>query len=294
MRRVFTHPSESFFLGSFFLSISVLIGCTQVYGITHGPAYPWLVDTIYILYWIYATISLLNSIFQYYILIARSAVRPVPFAPSMFLPGYSAMLTGTVASLIAGDQSPQKAYLVVISGLAYQGYGWLISQICLTFFVRGLLDKGLPPPALRPALFIPVGSLAYTIVVLIGLANAIPGDYAYFARFPGAKEICQVVAVMVSVFMYLFSFWLFVLAVLANARRMSFKLTWWAFIFPNVGFMLATNALGKELDSPAILWLASVLTIGLVGIWLVCVVGCVRAVWRGDIVGEGKDEDKDL
>ncbi|KAI8941438.1 hypothetical protein NX059_002659 [Plenodomus lindquistii] len=72
----FTHPGESLFIGSFFLSLSVIVGGIQSYGVIHGPGYPWLLTTVHILYWMYAGISLLNSIFQYWILISRSVVRP--------------------------------------------------------------------------------------------------------------------------------------------------------------------------------------------------------------------------
>lgn len=298
VRKVICHPPESFFIGAYLLSISVLIGCIQLYGITHGPGWSWLLDAIYVLYWMYAAVSLVNSIAQYYILIAHSTLRPVPFAPSMFLPGYSAMLTGTIASVIAGSQPGPRAEMIIVSGLAFKGFGWLISSVCIVYFIRLLLDKGLPPPQLRPALFIPVGSVAYTIVTFIGLANAIP-DTGYFARHPMAKEILTVTALFASIFMWLFAFWIFAIAVVANVfcaagRNMPFALAWWAFIFPNVGFMLATSMIGKELESEPILWVASVMTIGLVGIWFISVVACVRAVLSGGIVWPGKDEDKDL
>ncbi|KAH7085883.1 voltage-dependent anion channel [Paraphoma chrysanthemicola] len=299
IKKSFIHPQESFFIGSFWLSISVIIGGIQVYGITYGPAYPWLVGAVHALYWMYAAFSLANSIAQYWLLIQSSTVRPVPFTPAMFLAGYSAMLTGTVASLVAGTQPPERAVPIIISGLAYKGFGWMISFVCIVYFVRLLLDKGPPPPQLRPSLFIPVGSVAYTIVTLIGLADGIPTDpsYGYFAKHPEAKQILQVVALFVSIFMWLFSFWIFAIAVLGNVSvvgRMSFSLTWWAFIFPNVGLMIATSMIGKKLESAAIQWIASTITIMLVMIWLVSIVGCVRAVWQSKIIWPGRDEDKDM
>jgi tellurite resistance protein TehA-like permease len=298
-KKSLSHPQESFFIGSFWLSISVIIGGIQVYGITYGPGHQWLIDAVYVLYWLYAAASLANSIAQYWVLIQWSTTRPVPFTPAMFLAGYSAMLTGTVASLVAGSQPPERAVPIIISGLAYKGFGWLISFVCIVYFVRLLLDKGPPPPQLRPSLFIPVGSIAYTTVALIGLADAIPTNPSdgYFASHPEAKQILQVVALFVGIFMWLFAFWVFAIAVLGNVSvvgKMAFSLTWWAFIFPNVGFMLATSIIGKKLESAPILWVASTMTILLVAIWLVCIVGCVRAVWQGKIVWPGKDEDKDM
>jgi tellurite resistance protein TehA-like permease len=295
-KKSFTHPAESFFLGSFYLSISVIIGSIQLYGVTYGPGYTWLISTINILYWIYASASFINSLFQYYILIAYSAVRPVPFLPSAFLAGYSTMLTGTISSLIAGYQPPGRATAIIISGCAYQGFGWIISLICTAFVIKNLLENGLPPAHLRPGLFIPVGAGAYTIVALIGQANAIPQSYGYFATHPGAKDILQTVVLFGGIFLWLFSFWMFTIAVIANISvmgKMSFALTWWAFIFPNIGFTVSTTMIGRELGSEGILWVGSVMTVLLVAIWCVAFVGCVRAVWTRRIVWPGKDEDKD-
>lgn len=295
-KKSFTHPAESFFLGSFYLSISVIIGSIQLYGVTYGPGYTWLISTIYALYWIYAAVSLLNSLFQYYSLIAYSAVRPVPFLPSTFLAGYSAMLTGTISSLIAGHQPPGRATAIIISGCAYQGFGWIISLICTAFVIKNIMENGLPPAPQRPGLFIPVGAGAYTIVALIGQANAIPESYGYFAANPQAKSILQATALFSGVFLWLFSFWIFALAVIANVSvvgEMPFALTWWAFIFPNVGFTVSTVMIGRELGSEGILWVGSIMTALLAAIWCVSFIGCVRAVWTKRIVWPGKDEDKD-
>ncbi|CAO2650248.1 Nn.00g015400.m01.CDS01 [Neocucurbitaria sp. VM-36] len=296
-KRSFLHPQESFFFGAFWLSICVIIGGIQVYGITHGPGYLWLVNAVYVLYWMYAACSLLNSVFQYWVLIQWSIVRPIPYLPSIFLAGYSAMLTGTIASLIAGSQPPHRAVHIIVSGCAYEGFGWLKSLIAIVAFIRNILDHGLPPPAMRPGMFIPVGAVAYTIVALLGQATAIPGppSYGYFADYPAAAEILRVVALFIGIFLWVFTFWLFVIAFLGNISvvgKMPFSLTWWAFIFPNVGFTIATSMIGRELGSEGILWVASAMTILLVAIWLFSAIGCIRAVWQGKIVWPGQDEDK--
>ncbi|KAF1924421.1 C4-dicarboxylate transporter/malic acid transport protein [Didymella exigua CBS 183.55] len=279
-KKSFTHPAESFFLGSF-LSISVIIGSTQLHGITYGPGYPWLISTINILYWVYAAISLLNSLFQYHILMAKSAVRPIPFLPSAFPAGYSTMLTGTISSLIAGRQPPGHAAAIIVSGCAYQGFRWIISLICNAFVIKNLMENGLPPPQMRPAFFIPAGAGAYTIVALIGQANAIPESYEYFAAHPGTKSILQTLALFSGIFLWLFSFYMFAIAVVANVSvvgKMPLALAWWAFIFPNVDFTLSTVMIRIELESEGILWVGSVMTVFLAAIWCVAFVGCVRAV----------------
>ncbi|KAF1840650.1 uncharacterized protein K460DRAFT_294738 [Cucurbitaria berberidis CBS 394.84] len=294
-KRSFTHPQESFFFGAFWLSISVIISNIQVYGVTQGPAYPWLIDTIYVLYWMYAACSLVNSVFQYWVLIQWSIVRPIPYLPSIFLAGYSAMLTGTIASLIAGSQPPHRAVAIIVSGCAYQGFGWLKSCVAIVGYIRNILDQGLPAPSKRPAMFIPVGACAFTTVALMGQAKAIP-SYGYFAEHPSAAEMLQVLTLFIGIFLWIFAFWLFCLAVLGNISvvgKMPFSLAWWAFVFPNVGFMAATSMIAKELGSEAIKWVASVMTIILVAMWLMVTVACIRAVWQKKIAWPGQDEDKD-
>lgn len=296
-KRSFVHPPESFFFGSFWLSISVILGGIQLYGLTQGPGGAWLVAAIRILYWIYAACSLLNAIQQYWVFIIRTPRHPIPFNPSWFLAGYSAMLTGTIASLIAPSQLPEHRVPIIVSGCAYQGFGWLISMVLIVMYIIRLMECGLPPPPVRPGMFIPVGSAAYTIIALIGQARAIPPSYGYFAAHPSSADTLQTLALFVGIFLWIFSFWLFAIAVLAcvwAVPHMGFALPWWAFIFPNVGFTVATVMLGRELESDGVLWVGSVMTIGLVAIWCFTAGMCVRAVMRGEIVWPGRDEDKDM
>ncbi|KAA8624426.1 TehA Tellurite resistance protein [Pyrenophora tritici-repentis] len=301
-----THPSESLFISALPLSLSVLLAGLQIYTVTRNPspASPWLLNLIYTLYIIYTVLSLITSTTHTYFLIAHSPVRPIPHTPALFLPGYSAMLTGTVASVIAPSQPPQRAALVVLTGVAWQGFGWCVSFLAVGMYLKSLLDTGLPGKKMRPGMFIPVGAAAYSIVALVGLAaGGVPaadaGAGGFFDKYPLARDALVPVAVFVGLFLYVFAFWLFALAVVANLQAvlweggMEFGLGWWAFVFPNVGFTLSTSVLGRELESEAILWVASGMTGLLVVIWMVSAVACVRAVWNGSIVWPGRDEDKD-
>jgi len=296
MKSFLRHP-ECFFFGSFFLSIATIIGSIQVYAIGLGPANTWVVTAVRVLYWIYAAISLGNSIQQYFMFFQRSQAKPVTMNPAWFLPGYSAMLTGTIASLIAGTQPSTHRMSIIVSGCAFQGFGWIISLAWITIYANHMMQHGLPPPSLRPGMFIPVGSAGFTIVALIGQARALPRDYGYFASHPAAVDALQAVALFVGIFLWLFTFWLFSIAVLAclsGIKKMRFTLSWWAFVFPNVGFTIATIEIGQELQSEGILWVGSIMSIFVVMIWLVCVVSCVRAVVMKRIMWPGMDEDKDM
>lgn len=75
---------------------------------------------------------------------------------------------------------------------------------------------------------------------------------------------------------------------------MSFTLNWWAFIFPNAGLTLATIQAGKVLKSEVINGVASALTLLLVIMWLLTAAFCLRALFLGQIMWPGKDEDKTM
>jgi tellurite resistance protein TehA-like permease len=75
---------------------------------------------------------------------------------------------------------------------------------------------------------------------------------------------------------------------------MTFTLNWWAFIFPNAGLTLAAIQVGSVLNSKAIDGVCSALSILLVMAWLGVAACCVRALWKGQLLWPGKDEDKDM
>jgi len=75
---------------------------------------------------------------------------------------------------------------------------------------------------------------------------------------------------------------------------MSFHLTWWALVFPNVGFTLETIEIASSLNSVAISWVTSAMTIALVATWLFVFSFHLRAVLNKKIMGPNNgDEDED-
>lgn len=63
-------------------------------------------------------------------------------------------------------------------------------------------------------------------------------------------------------------------------------------MFPNVGFTIATIRIGEQFESEGILWVGSLMTILLVGMWIFVFACHVRAVVQRVILMPGKDEDK--
>lgn len=140
----------------------------------------------------------------------------------------------------------------------------------------------------------------YTAAGLLSLANQAPNQIPpnFFTNISVPDgEIVRIIGIASGLFLILFAYWFFLvttIAVVVGARRMSFSLNWWAFIFPNAGLTLATIQAGKALKSDGINGVASALTLLLVIMWLVTAAFCIRAVFLGQVMWPGKDEDKTM
>ncbi|CRG87757.1 hypothetical protein PISL3812_04777 [Talaromyces islandicus] len=279
LRKSVTKPPEAYFTGSLWLSVATIIMCMQRFGVPHAG--PWIIVAIRVLFWTYAAITLAYSISIFVVMFALSPLKPGSMSPPMFLMIFNAMLTGTIASSIAADQPLSQRMAIIVAGIAFQGLGWILCLLFLPLFMNNMLINGLGPVNQRPGLFICVGSSGYTIVALIGCAKAIPDGYGYFAKHPTASETLNVVALWIGIFLWLFTFWLFAIALVSHVPiviskccndisqpQMNFTLPWWSIIFPNVGFTIATSYIGEELESNAIAWVATVMTVLVFVAWL--------------------------
>ncbi|KAJ6441532.1 Neutral ceramidase [Purpureocillium lavendulum] len=288
LRRSFVAAPECFFYGSFWLSLATVLIGTQRFGVPHAG--PWLVVALRVCFWLYAAVVLVSATVHFVVIFRCTPLTAIGIHPAWFLLFYNVMLTGTVASTIVDTQPPAQRLPIMVAGVAYQGFGWLGCMMLLTWLFGHLMEKGWPAASRTPGLFITVGSVGYTIVALIGLARAVPDEYGYFAAHPSAREVLLVLATWTSVFMWLFELWLFALGLLITlasgvARedgrwkwQLSFNNTWWAMIFPNVGFTLSTVYLGQELQSEAVLWVSTIMTVLVVAAWLMNMVLMIKSV----------------
>ncbi|KAI0393152.1 voltage-dependent anion channel [Xylariaceae sp. FL0594] len=306
LRRSFINPPEPFYFSTFMVSLETCIVCIQRYGVPRAG--PWLVYAVRVLFWIYAAASLLFATLIWVILGAKSPIKAIQIHPAIFLMIINTMLTGTIASAILETQPEGERMPILVAAIAYLGLGWVVSVLLLAWHLASILELGLGPPNQRFGLFMPVGAPGYLMVGLMGCARYVPvneGVDGYFARNWLAADMLRVVALWTSIFLWLFTFWVFALALLASIpavlpRRsntegyrcgMWFTLSWWGLVFPNVGFALGTAYIGRELESSAIEWVATMMTVMLFSAWLMNLVLYVKALVTGQIMWPGKDED---
>ncbi|KAM5352592.1 hypothetical protein ACJ41O_005314 [Fusarium nematophilum] len=289
------HPTESLFFPAFLLSMATILTNTAAYGLPSAGS--WLAAALRVCFWLYAGLSTLSAVVQFYVLFNGAHLPIHSMTPAWILPIFPAMLTGTLASAIMPSQSPEHRMPILVAGVTYQGLGWIVASLVYPLYLGRLMQDGLPAPAMRPGMFIAVGPAGFTSVAIIGMARNVPVGYGYFARYPMAPQVLQIMALWVAIWIWCIAFWFFafsLLAVMASAVkwRLRYSMAWWAFVFPNVGFTLATADIGEELDSAGIQWVSSAMTICLVCLWFVILYAQVSAVIRKKILWPGRDEDR--
>ncbi|KAK0388894.1 hypothetical protein NLU13_2471 [Sarocladium strictum] len=290
-----THTTESLFAPCFFISISSLLCCFATYG---GPATgPWFPETLWVLFWTYLSVTLVCTIAQFWLLFRGGNMPVHSMTPAWILPVFPPMLSGVVAANAASLMPAGRAFTMIIAGLSAEAMGFMVSIFVYPLYIGRLMQDGLPAPAMRPGMFVPVGPPGYMTVALIGMSRALPAEHGYFEKHPLAPEVLSILALWIGVWLWCLTFWFFsvaVVSVIASAirRELRFSMSWWAFVFPNVGFVLATGMIGEELDSEGIQWVCSGMSILLVAVWFLVIVAQVRAVIRRRILWPGHDEDR--
>lgn len=309
--RTLTRPREALFVSTFFLSIAALLSNAEKYGslFLRSEAQEGLAVFLRVTFWLYVSVTFLLSVIQYQLLFTVKQQRRLTvnsMTPAWILPIFPLMLGGTVAAFVAPAQkSAADALAILATGLAAQGLGMLVSVFMYATYLSRLMVYGLP--AQRPGMFIAVGPPSFTAAALIALADDIPRIFAAAAQevvplVEGMRDPAiladgvKLAALYCSLFLWGLSFWFFASALSACVTGMpdrKFHLSWWSFVFPNVGFCVSTIRVGQAVGSDGMLWFSTALTIVLVLAWLTIAWRCGWAVVRREIVWPGHDEDSD-
>ncbi|PWN50824.1 hypothetical protein IE53DRAFT_77638 [Violaceomyces palustris] len=296
------HPLESLFIPTFFLATATIINCMCAYAVPKTGE--WMVVLLRVIFWIYTATTFCQSVIQYFILFNNRQHPIQNMTTAWVLPAFPCMLVGTVASAVVKTQPRQHAFNMALAGTTCQGLGFLISCFMYSILIRRLMQFGLPEIKARPGMFITVGPPSFTCLALLGLAQ----DASYFLpekfltlKTTDVSEILLIMGTTGSVLLWSVSAWFWALTMVSilagliqEPQEMRFILGWWAFVFPNVGFTIATIELSKVFDSSALGWLASGMTILIFAAWLFVLTFNIEAVVKGRIMGKGLDEDREI
>ncbi|KAH6838648.1 voltage-dependent anion channel-domain-containing protein [Chaetomium sp. MPI-CAGE-AT-0009] len=296
--RSVTHPREGFFFPTFFLSIATLITCTQRYCVPDDPEVAratakTLMWAIQIAFWIYLALTTSVAVGQYSYVFSAHSFGLQTMMPTWILPIFPIMLSGTIASVISETQPEMSGVAIVVAGLTCQGLGIAVAFMMYSHMVGRLMQSGLPNREHRTGLFMCVGPPAFTALAFLGMARALPESFDHNMDGLTDAATIETMGLTGAGFLWALSFWWFGIALLAVVKSPPryFHLGWWAAVFPNTGFTLATISLGTAFQNEPILWFATAMSIVLVLTYLFVLCHHVRAVVVQDIMYPGRDED---
>jgi C4-dicarboxylate transporter/malic acid transport protein len=289
------YPTEALFFGAVWVSIALVLSCMEIYG---GPSTgPWLTTTLKILFWLYSGCAMAVAVFQYATLFVAERIPASTAMPAWVFPAYPFLVIGPLAGVLLPSQPQHSALPMFIGAVMLQGLGWVIATCMYAIYIMRLMGSTLPPPRTRPAMYISVGPVGYTSAALVSLGSQAPSilPASFFSvSTVNVGEVVKIMGVMAGIFLFLVSFWFFLLstvAILEGAKHMSFSLNWWAFVFPNAGMALALFQIAKVLENKPLKVLSSILTVVLVIMWLFVAVSNIMAVRKKIILWNGQDED---
>lgn len=288
-----THPREGFFLSTFFLAVAVLITSTERYAIPVNNM--GLTRVVEVFFWIYVVSTLILAVGHYSFIFSKHRFSLHTMMPTWILPIFPIMLSGTIASVIAETQPEVSALPILVIGLTCQGLGLSVAFFMYAHMIGRLMQAGLPNREHRPGLFMCVGPPAFTALALIGMSKAMPPNFQHVQGLPEGFEARMIenVALTAAIFLWALSLWWLGIGIAAvfQSPPKYFHLGWWATVFPNTGFTLASISIAKEFDSAAVRWVTVAMSIIMVVVYLFVLVNHIRAVIRQDIMYPGRDED---
>ncbi|KAK4159511.1 voltage-dependent anion channel-domain-containing protein [Cladorrhinum sp. PSN259] len=311
LRRAFTRPHEALFISTFWLSVAAILSNIDEYGriFLTPQRYSGLAGFMRVAFWVYLAITFTFSVGQYHLLFTVKEERRLTVSamtPAWILPIFPVMLAGTLATPCSRGQAAESAIKILSAGLAAQGLGILVSVFFYSTYLSRLMAFGLPVQ--RPGMFIAVGPPSFTCSALVSMAGEVPRVFRELAGqgvlegYSGLVDAntltaaVKLLAINSAVFLWGLSFWFFAsasVAVMAGMPDRKFHLSWWSFVFPNVGFTLASIRMGKTLGNEGLLWFSSVMSVLLFLAWAFIAFRCVRAVYQREIVWPGHDEDSE-
>lgn len=285
------HEREGLFFPTFFLSIATTITSTYRYVVAEDDV--TFNCVIRVAFWCYLAVTLTLAIGQYSYFFRTHHLEVRSMMPTWILPIFPIMLTGTIASVVSQSQPDTTSVAIVYAGLACQGLGISVSFLMYAHMVGRLMQYGLPNREHRTGLFMNVGPPAFTCLAFIGMANGLPDNFDFDSNGVMDIHFVRQMAVLGGVYLWGLSLWWFGVAFIAvvMSRPKYFHLGWWAGVFPNTGFTLATISLGKAIGSEVVLKFAVFMSVSILLTYSYVFYHNVRAVFVQDIMYPGRDED---
>jgi len=132
-RASFLHPTESLFIPASMIALGTVLVTTAEYGLApSGVAAtgPWLLDTLVIVFWIYAAGAVAFTVGIYVLVWSTQTFTVQTMTPLWIFPAYPLLLVGPFAAVLTtapAGADGTRGLQIIVGGVVVQGMGFLLS-----------------------------------------------------------------------------------------------------------------------------------------------------------------------
>ncbi|KAI6781309.1 uncharacterized protein J7T54_004082 [Emericellopsis cladophorae] len=284
------HPAQSLFLGTFPMGLATIVNMIACVCVPAWGGQWWRVA--WGLWWIDAAISVACCFALPFILMAYQGQSVDNMTAAWLLPIVSTVVASSTGAIVADVMPAAHANLAlttVIVSYVLWATGVPLAMMVLTVYFLRLTTVSLPPNAVIPSTFLPLGPLGqggFGIMQLGKVLVKVAPKVNILPSTAKAEEVIYVLGYMMGLIMWGFGLvWLgLAVATLLTRRRIPFNMGWWGFTFPLGVFAASTTTLGAETPSEAFKILGMVFSVSVVALWLLVVTRTVIHLFTGDLL----------
>ena len=286
MRLMLHHPSQSMFVGTFPMGLSTIVSSLVLMAV---PAVgTWAKDLAWTLWWINVVLALATCMAIPFIMFHNEGFAMEQMTAAWLLPVVPAVVVGATGGVMATVLAPENALITIIASYALWGMGMGLSVLIIALYMQRLMAYKLPAAEVIVSSFLPLGPLgqgSYGIVQLSSVGLKVFPVVNFIGDDTSARVIHDL-SVIFGLIIWGFGVWWLMHGVLAVGLRcaqghLSFNMGFWGFVFPLGVFASATVALGRALPSAFFGYLAMVLIVMVVVLWLLVAYGTLHGALTG-------------
>jgi C4-dicarboxylate transporter/malic acid transport protein len=282
------HPTQSLFLGTFPMGLATIVSMTAYACVPAWGGQWWRVA--WGLWWIDSAISVACCFALPFILMAYQDQSVDSMTAAWLLPIVSTIVassTGAIVADVIPAAHPNLALITVIVSYILWATGVPLAMMVLTIYFLRLTTVSLPPKAVIPSTFLPLGPLGQGGFGIMQLGRVLlKSQVNILPAVAKAEELIYVLGYMMGLIMWGFGLiWLgLAVATLLTRRRIPFNMGWWGFTFPLGVFASSTTTLAAETPSAAFRVLAMIFSLSVVALWLLVAVRTAIHLLSGDLL----------
>ncbi|MHA6767475.1 TDT family transporter [Sphingobium ummariense] len=281
-RRVFEHESMSMFLGTIPMGLATIINGFVAFGLPRFGAV--VLPAAYALWWIDVAMALACGVLIPYFMFTRHAHALERMTAIWLLPVVAAEVAGASAGLLAPHlDTAADQFTVLVTGYVLWAYSVPVAFAILTILMLRLALHRLPHESMAASCWLalgPIGTGALGLLVLGSNAPAILSAHG----LPQIGAVAAGLGVIGGLMVWGYGLWWLVLAVLITTRYwregIPFNLGWWGYTFPLGVYTVASFKLGTALHLTFFGTVGALLTIVLLGMWLLVAGKTLAGAWN--------------